>query len=140
VLACGTDGGATFRDAGSTPLGQCTTHVATNAQCPSRSDGLMNALEGLSLAANTPLTLRVTGNGSFSNQGWHYEIWGSSDGCTLDEKLGAFQLHNGPLDVRTCVSSKQAHAHLVLLYLFASTDGVSLSNWALSSCEGGCGG
>jgi hypothetical protein len=142
VIAC-PDGGVTDAGPGATdgpvdPSCSAVTVGTAPASCTSPSGGILSPLGTGALIANAATTIRVTGTGSFTaGQGWNYEVWGSPDGCTLDELLGKFQLYNGPLDVNVCVTPTRANAHAVLFYRFTSMDALSLSTWSVSQC-GGC--
>jgi hypothetical protein len=140
VIGCDADAGAPL-DAGE-PIG-CGQALALAApgstSCTPPAEGTLNPIEDFALRAGEPATFRVTGNGAFFGEGWHYEVWGSPDGCALDEQLAAFQLDNGPIDLSVCLAPARSHPHVVLFYRFAPTDGVSLSTWELKAC-GGCAG
>lgn len=133
VLEC--EDGGVGPDASVDP--SCAEHVTGSAlSCAGSSEVMFNPLEGLSLQAGQTKEIRVTGEGAYVfGEGWHYELWASSDGCSLDEQLDAFQLQNGPFDLRTCVTPTRSFDHVVLVYRLAPTDGVSGTTWSISSCN-----
>jgi hypothetical protein len=133
VLDC--EDGGTPEDASVAPL--CTERITGSPLgCSSASDVVLNPIEGLTLQAGVPASIRVDGEGIYAlGEGWHYEVWGSIDGCSLDEQLDAFQLQNGPLNIRSCVTASRSFDHVILLYRLAPTDGVSATVWAISSCD-----
>jgi hypothetical protein len=140
VLACPADAGAvdaqTDGGAGGTlhPTG-CAPVTIPLSSC-STGAGTIDPLQGITLTRGESRALRITGTGSFvASQPWHYELWGSKDGCSMDEKLAAFQLANGPFDLSYCVAASQDYPYTLLYYRISPGDGLSLSNWSVSWCS-----
>jgi hypothetical protein len=90
------------------------------------------------LVAGVATSFRVTGTGNFvGGSGWHFEVWGSPDGCALGEMLGAFQLVNGPYEFDVCATPAQSNPYVILVYRLSLSDALSLSSFTVSRC-GSC--
>lgn len=134
VLAC-PDGGV-VTDASSDSSCSPVTLGSAPASCAAPTGGQIDSLATVPLVANRPTTFRVTGTGNYvGGQGWHFEIWGSPDGCALDEMLGAFQPVNGPYDIHVCVTPSRGNAYVVVFYRYEATDGLSLSPFSVARCD-----
>jgi hypothetical protein len=135
VRACA-DAGVPVADAAATPECQDTPLTGLTS-CPVTGvNGVITPIGNVALHAGVPIAIRTQGTGNFvTGDGWNYEVWGSSDGCALDELLGNFQLKNGPFDFKTCAKPLRDHAHVLLFYRIAATDGLSLSTWSISACS-----
>jgi hypothetical protein len=134
VMSCA-DGGPGPSDAAT--LSSCSTANIMNqaASCSSSLSAQIDPVDTGPLVAGTPTGFRVTGNGNlYAGQGWHWEIWGSPDGCTLDELLGKFQLVNGPYEFDFCVTPAHSNAHLVFVYRLMAGDALSLSAFTVERC------
>jgi hypothetical protein len=128
-------GGTGAADAGTGAPRMCTSIPLTNGTC-ANAEGIISPITGEALVAGVRQGFRLSGNASYiAGQPWHYEIWGSKDGCSLDEQLDAFQLPpSGPADLRWCGASTASFDHVVLFYRYAATDALSFTNLTLSWC------
>jgi hypothetical protein len=138
VRACA-DAGVPLADAATTQECQDIPLTGLPPSCPVTGvNGVITPIGNVALHAGVPIAFRTQGAGNFvTGEGWNYEVWGSSDGCALDELLGSFQLKNGPFDFKTCAKPLRDHARVLLFYRIAATDGLSLSTFSSSVC-GSC--
>jgi hypothetical protein len=65
------------------------------------------------LQAGRPHRIEAMGQGLFEGR-WRVEVWGSSDGCALVEKLGEFSVAQAPVDTLVEFEPKHDHEMLVL--------------------------
>jgi hypothetical protein len=142
VIAC-PDGGEAPTDASTALPGDtgCSAPMSLGsppASCMPPAGVQIDSFATAPLVANVPTSFRVTGTGMFvGGAGWHFEVWGSPDGCTLDEQLGAFQLANGPYQVDICATPARANQSVVFVYRLNPTDGLGLAPFSFARC-GGC--